>query len=126
LPQLDLPDGTARIAFERIGINPDSLRDAIAQQYVDALAEIGITSHSPSTAEAAPIASGTGLYSAKPEVKTLMRSLSERDDNAALSGAHVVRAIAAVPQGVAARALAQLGVDAQALQAAAESVISGQ
>jgi hypothetical protein len=80
-------------------------RDAIAQQYVDALAEIGI-SHSPLTPEPAPIASGTELYGAKPEVKTLMRSLSERGDNAALAGAHVVRAIAAVPQGAAARALA--------------------
>ena len=42
LSALALPEGSARRAFARIGIDPDGLRAAITAQHVEALGAIGI------------------------------------------------------------------------------------
>ena len=42
LSALDLPDGTARRTFERVGADPSGLAQAIARQYTDALCAVGL------------------------------------------------------------------------------------
>jgi ATP-dependent Clp protease ATP-binding subunit ClpA len=42
LSAFDLPDGTARLAFERVAADPSALKRAIERQYGNALRSIGI------------------------------------------------------------------------------------
>jgi ClpA/ClpB-like protein len=51
LAALELPDGTARRAFERVGADPNALRQAIEEQHAEALCAVGI--------DAGPGAEGT-------------------------------------------------------------------
>ena len=122
LAALDLPDGTARRAFVRAGADPDGFRSAVARQYADALAGIGIAPDAAAAVAPVPIAPASGPYRAKPQVETLMRTLAARAEKragAGLLGAHVVAAIAAERHGVAARALARMGLNEGALEQAA-------
>lgn len=123
LAALDLPDGTARKAFVRAGADPDQFRTAIAQQYGDALASVGIDAAALGKLHGA-VAPEPGLYQAKPSVGKLMQQLAARTKTSAaepLLGAHVVAAGASAQQGVAMRALRRMGLDAQALVAAAQA-----
>lgn len=122
LAALDLPDGTARRAFARAGADPDGFRSAVARQYADALAGIGIAPDAAAAVPSMPVAPPSGPYRAKPQVESLMRTLAAREEKragAGLLGAHVVAAIAAERHGVAARALARMGLDEDALERAA-------
>ena len=47
LAALDLPDGTARLAFERAGAEPGALKAAVERQYGDALRALGLTPETP-------------------------------------------------------------------------------
>ena len=126
LSALDLPDGTVRRIFERIEIDPDGFHEAIRKQYSDALSSIGIDEAALglSNAETIEIGSSSRLYNASPSGQSVFQKLvSERklDKDIPLLGAHVVRAIASMEQGVAARALRAMGVDQRALMAAIEA-----
>lgn len=118
LAAIELPDGSARRAFARVGANPDVLPAAIEQQYRDALAQIGIDAEMP---PAAPCAPQAGIYRAQPSGEGLIQALAEarKGQPGPLLGAHVVALIAATPQGVAARALRALRLDPHALSHAA-------
>jgi len=59
LAAIELPDGSARRAFARVGADPDALPAAIEQQYRDALAQIGIGAEMPPAAPCAPQAGST-------------------------------------------------------------------
>ena len=124
LAALDLPDGTARRAFMRAGADPAGLRDAIAGQYADALAALGLgglglggLAGAPALPPAPP-----HPYEAAASGKEVMQALAAGRGLAEptrLTGAHVVAIVAAMPHGVAARALRTLGVDAETLRRAA-------
>lgn len=125
LAALDLPDGTARKAFERIGADPDLFRGAIAEQYDGALRSIGVeTSHLGSIHRSgAPIPPNEGIYKSKPQVQALMQQLATRDKKYAsepLLGAHVIAAVATFQHGVASRTLAMMEIDRKALIEAAQ------
>ena len=78
LSALELPDGTARKAFERIHADPDGFLAAITRQYEDALQNIGIALP-PDAAiidEATPVTSGKGLFKAQASFDTLMQTLA--------------------------------------------------
>lgn len=124
LASLDLPDGSARRAFARIGVDPGALAAAIARQYDEALSRIGVDAGGlASTPE--PLSSpAPGLYSAAPSGQDLVQRLAKGhriDRRGPLVGAHVVEAVAATPHGVSARALRTLGVDLEALGQAARA-----
>ena len=132
LSALELPDGTARKAFERIHADPNGFRTAIARQYEDALHNIGIALPPDVviTDEATPVAAGKGLFKAQASFDTLMQTLYEvknkeqkADTAAPLLGAHVILAACTAQYGVAVRAFRAMGVDPTKLAEAARAEI---
>lgn len=120
LAALDLPDGTARLAFEQAGVEPDALRAAIERQYVDALRLIGLKADTPADM---PISASPGFYQAASSGREIMQELAaSRKDHRPLLGAHVVGIVAGMSHGVAARALRALGADAVVLRSAADAI----
>ncbi len=125
LAALDLPDGTARRSFEEVGADPAALKDAIARQYGDALAAIGLDVGAPSAASAGaePLAARPGVFNASASGQEVMQALAaSRSQHAPLLGAHVVAIVAGMPHGTAVRALRAMGVDPGQLRSAAEAV----
>jgi len=133
LAALELPDGTARKAFERIHADPNSFRNAIAQQYEDALQNIGIAlPHDVTiTDETTPVPTDTGPYKTQPSAQALMQTLTREimvkeqkaDSTAPLLGAHVILAATTAQYGVAVRAFRAMGVDPTKLAEAARAEI---
>lgn len=130
LAALELPDGTARKAFEHIGADPSAFRAAIARQHADALKSVGIELPSGATGVGgAPVAvrPGTGLYQAQASAQTMVQLLASQQKanaGAPLLSAHVLVAVAAARYGVAVRTLKAMGVDPAALAEAAAVEIS--
>ncbi|MCR6499180.1 Clp protease N-terminal domain-containing protein [Shinella sp. CPCC 101442] len=124
LAALDLPDGTAQRTFEAVGADPANLHQAIERQYADGLKLVGLD---PALAGefAVPATPTQKLYEAAPSGKEVMQKLAEgRAAHRPLLGAHVVAIVAGMPHGVAARALRVMGIDAEALRAAANRIAS--
>lgn len=120
LAALDLPDGTARLAFEQAGVEPNALRAAIERQYADALRSIGLKADIPA---GAPMPAHPGAYQAASSGRDVMQDLAAtRKDHGPLLGAHVVAMVAGLSHGVAARALRALGVDPVSLKSTADAV----
>lgn len=118
LAALDLPDGTARQAFSAIGADPAGVAQAIETQHKAALAGIGIA---PEEADEPPLPGQTGVYRAAPSGEALMQSLAKRSHaGRPLRGADVLVVAAGQPHGVVARTFKTMGIDPQALAAAAE------
>lgn len=124
LAAFDLPDGTARRAFAAIGSDPDGFHAAIARQYADALTMLGLPAELVAgAAEAGPPPAQRTVFDAAASGKEVMQALAaRRGGHNPLLGAHVVAIVAAMPHGVAARALKAMGIDAGSLQAAAERI----
>lgn len=120
LAALDLPDGTARLAFERAGVEPEALRAAIERQYGDALRSIGLRAEMPT---GTPMSANAGIYQAAPSGREIMQALAAaRKGHSPLLGAHVVGIVAGMSHGVAARALRALGVDIITLKSTADAI----
>jgi ATP-dependent Clp protease ATP-binding subunit ClpA len=121
LAAVALPDGTARRAFERVGVDPDSLPSAIASQHADALRAVGIDPAALGEIDA-PAPPAAGLFNSAPSAQAVFRravELSRTPRPRRLLGAHVVIAVSEMEHGTAARALARLGVERAELAAAA-------
>ena len=97
LAAIDLPDGSARRALESVGVAPAAVRDAIEQQYRDALRSVGLDATLPQAPALAPPA--PGLYRAQPSGQEVMQTLarSRKSQGGPLLGAHVVAAVATMP-----------------------------
>lgn len=121
LAAIDLPDGSARRAFESVGADPTAVGDAIEQQYRDALQGTGLNVPLPDAPVLAPTVSG--LYRAQASGQEVMQALarSRKEQGGPLLGAHVVAVVAAMSQGVAARTLRAMGIDTGQLAAAAKA-----
>ncbi len=123
LAALELPDGSAEKAFQRVGSDPRRFRDAINQQYGEALTAIGMDGVLPAPV---PITPASGLYRAGASAHALVKQLSEWPRSSwreRLSGAHVLAVAATTSHGVAARAFRSMGVDGAALCVAARAEI---
>lgn len=121
LAAVELPDGSARRAFERLGVSPAALREAIASQHADALRAIGI--EAPTHASDAPSASQPrGPYRSKGSAQTLFQRVTElvRSEHSQLYGAWFVLAATETDHGTTARALRRLGVEPDGLARAAK------
>ena len=120
LSALELPEGSARRSFERVGADPDAFEPAIAAQHADALRALGIEPPAEDTL-APPEAKPSRWYRANASLQRAFQEAAElaRDDGTWLTGAHVVVAVAGMEHGTAARALQSMGVDRERLAAAA-------
>jgi ATP-dependent Clp protease ATP-binding subunit ClpA len=120
LSAIGLPDGSAGRALGSLGLDADRMRAALREEQADALVAAGLPrAMVDSMSEPAPLGPGGAprIYAAGPsaqEAGRLARSSKQR-----LAGAHVVAAIAALERGTMPRVLDRLGVDRQALAAAA-------
>lgn len=123
-----LPDGTAQNAFRRLNADPNQFATAVAQQYISALHDIGISLSQGNSlvSDTAPVPANNGVFKAKPSVKALIAALWElkKADSAPLLGAHVVLAAISAQFGVTPRTLQSMGVDPASLAAAAKVEIA--
>lgn len=131
LSALALPDGTARKALHRIQADPERFQDAIAQQYREALENLGI--NAPRDAdldEARPLSPGKA-YRVQASAQALMERLrtivendQRQDVRCPLLSAHVLQAAGAAEFGVAVRALRVMGVEPADLIEAAKTEVT--
>ena len=123
-----LSDGTAQNAFRRLNADPNQFGAAVAQQYNNALHDVGIefSRGNLPVNETVPVPAINGIYKAKPSVKTLIATLWElkKTDSAPLMGAHVVLAAISAQFGVTPRTLQSMGIDPASLAAAAKAEIA--
>lgn len=125
LAALDMPDSTARLAFEKVEAEPASFEGAVRLQYDDGLRFAGVDPGVAASASQAreSLPPSAGLYVAASSGQEIMQALAaERRDHDPLLGAHVVAAVCRLDQGVAARALRAMGIDRAALRQAADAV----
>lgn len=128
LSAIDLQDGTARRAFERLGADPAALHMAISTQYDAALRGIGLDPGGvpADNNDPEPAPPNRKIYDAQPSGQAVMKELAGRkadDKDTPLVGAHVVAVVASMKLGVAARALRAMGVDPEALCATARTEV---
>lgn len=125
LSALALPDGTARRAFERLGVDPGGLPSAIASQHDNALRALGIEVNAKDLDVPAPAARGVFLSTPSAQA-TFKRAveLSGTPKPRQLRGAHVVLAVSEMELGTVARALSRLGVKREQLAAAARDELA--
>lgn len=127
LAALELPDGTARQALQRLDVAPEQFRAAIARQHQDAMQFAGVAALPEEVQQEAALPPAGGLYRAQASAQALLQQLSARkkeDDGAVpLLGAHVLLAASAAQYGTATRALCVLGVAPAALAEAARGAI---
>ncbi|WP_373986820.1 Clp protease N-terminal domain-containing protein [Duganella sp. BuS-21] len=125
LAALDLPDGSARRVFARIGADPEAYRAALSNRHAAALGAIGLhdVAAGPDDGAATPPAKSTMLFDAQPSGQALMQSLPElqRRLPAPLCGAHVLLATESMAHSAAGRAFKAVGIDPQTLGSAAEA-----
>ena len=121
LAALDLPDGTARGAFESVGADPGTLRQAIEEQHADALRAVGIEADAGAQRAVPVEPRGNGVYRSIGSAQSAFQAAGKlaRQTRSQLVGAHVVLAITDMEYGTAIRAVRSLGIDIDALAAAA-------
>jgi ATP-dependent Clp protease ATP-binding subunit ClpA len=126
LSAIALPDATAGMAFDRLGIDPDGLPAAIAAQHAEALRTVGIEAGGVATPPE-PVPPGRGVFHATSSAQAVFRravELSGTTKPRRLLGAHVVLAVTEMEHGTAVRALRRMGVDRAQLADAAHEVLS--
>lgn len=125
LSALELADGSARRAMEKLGIDSTRFRDAIKTQYDQALSSVGVT-HNAVVTEPEPIATDSVFHESQPSGVDLIKSLhalKKQDRQRPILGAHVILVAAAIEHGVVPRAFSVLGVDRDLLAQAARQEI---
>lgn len=116
-------DDTTRAALELVGVSPVSLREAVARVHREALASVGLASlATPTTAPTSRVHRSSG---AAQEAFQAAVALAKAEGDR-VRGGHVVIAAAAQTGGTFTRALTLLGVDRDALAAAARTAIDAQ
>jgi ATP-dependent Clp protease ATP-binding subunit ClpA len=126
LAALDLPDdGTARRAFERLGADPGALRQAIEEQHAEALRAVGIDSDAGAEDAVSVAPPKTGVYRSSGSAQGAFQAAGKlaRETRSQFVGAHVLLAITGMEHGTAIRAVRSLGIDVDALAAAAREEV---
>jgi ATP-dependent Clp protease ATP-binding subunit ClpA len=127
LAALDLPDGTARAAFQAVGANPDELQSAIKSVHAEALQNIGVDTEAAGSIRPAPNTKSVGPYNSSPSLQALFKrssALARTNKRTRLQGAHVVIAATEAKHGTVAQTLRAMGVDLDTLRQTAENQLS--
>lgn len=123
LAALELPEGSARRAFERIGADPGGFRDAVAAQHDEALRmfgahrldeSIGDRLPEPPDKPRGPLRSSASAQELFKRVVKLIRK-----EKSQLYGAYIVLAATDFEDGTVARAFRQMGIRRADLRVAA-------
>lgn len=125
LSALNLPDGSARRVFDRIGADSDGFQAAIKKQYSDALNSVGICNKSIET-DLEPTKSAKIFHSSKPSgqaVISLLHTLKKADKDRPILSAHVISVVTKMEHGVTARALKLMGIERSQLAKVAKDEI---
>lgn len=127
LAAFDLPDGTARQAFERAGADPAAFRAAVDAAHRQALQgiDVQVADGGEPLPEVAPPGGLYRLTAPGQEVFQAAVQLAKAEQRSPLRGAHVVAAVSHQERGTIARALKTLHLDRGALIAAAGKVLTG-
>lgn len=127
LAALDLVDGTATQALERLGTTGEAFRAALDAQEVDDLARVGVRAPDDRISTQLPDPSPPhGVYRSEPSAQELFQAAGDaaRRSGGTLVGAHVLHAAAGLQHGPTARAFERMGIDRAALSTAAEAEIA--
>lgn len=122
LAAVALPDGTAARVLARVGVNTPQLRDAVESAHRDALTVVGVDLDGDTHGSFALRAPARGALRSTPQAQQVFQdavALSKTRRPARLCGADVVAAACRLERGTFVRALETLGVDRNALAAAA-------
>lgn len=117
LSALNLEDGTAMRVFSKLGVDSKKFKNAIKDQYHEALDSIGIHSESTSI-EPDSVPSNKIFLESQPSGENLMKllvTLKKEDKQRPLTGAHVLIVAASAQYGVVPRALKSLNIDKELL-----------
>ncbi|MBC7995878.1 MAG: peptidase [Rhizobacter sp.] len=131
LAALQLPDDTARHAFRSLGIDANAFNKAIATQFADALAAVGVVvepSAAAGNTSSTHVAPASTPYEAEPSGQALMQRIAASRNSRptrCLMSADVLLASAQQEHSIASRAFASLGVSKQQLADAANQAIAG-
>lgn len=120
-------DESGRRALARLGATPDAFWQAVGQQYTDALKSIGIAPLPADSDQVTAPRSNTGLYKATESMKDLMDAVTSSKEfmrRKGFSAAEIILGATRPQFGVVARAFILLGIDREALAAAAREEIS--
>lgn len=129
LAALQLPDGTAARALERVGSSAAEFEAALDAQETEDLERIGVqVDDARIRSELPPPSEPGGVYRSEPSARELFLAAGDdaRRGGGSLVGAHVLRAAAALEHGPTARALRRMGIDTTDLRAAASAEIVAQ
>lgn len=127
LAALDLDDGSARRALERLGVRPDDYRRALRAQHADALGAVGVEGIDDAALDRhlpAPVAP-SGPVKTAPSAHKMFRSVVKRvrKDRSQLYSAYFLLAAADAEHGTVSRVLRHLDIDPDELVAAAQAEI---
>ncbi|MCG7926815.1 MAG: Clp protease N-terminal domain-containing protein [Candidatus Thiodiazotropha taylori] len=127
LSALNLEDGTAKRAFERLGADSGKFQAAIKKQYTEALSYIGIDQPSLDI-QPEPIETTKTFQESQASGQDLMKklfALKQQDKQHPLLGAHVLCAVADMHYGVVSRAFKVMGITPEHLIRSAREEIHG-
>lgn len=128
LAALELHDETAKHAFNALAIDSVAFKNAIAGQFIEALASVGVVIAPQSLAadSSSAVAKPSTLYEAEQSGKALMQRIASSASSRAgrlLLGADILIAAADEEFTIAARAFKELGITSEQLSTAAANGI---
>ena len=122
-----LPDGSAARALGHVGTDAQRLRSAIETAHESGLAAAGIDLDGAAPGTMALRAPARGIMRSTPQAQEVFQdavALSKATKPSYLQGAHVVAAACELERGTFIRALDALGIDRDALRAAARAELA--
>lgn len=129
LASFDLPDGTTRDTFARLGLSREAFAEALQAQFADALGSVGLQLPAGEAPAGPSTKPRSKLYRAAPSGQALIERLvhsPRRETRQPLAGADILLAVAEEQYSIAARAFARLGIRREQLAAAAMQALEGQ
>jgi hypothetical protein len=127
LAALMLPDGTARHAFERLGLAEAAFVQALESQRADVLASVGVAATGSDASQPVPLPEHSKVYEADPSGQSLVQRLAEargERSERGLMSADVLLAVSQETYTASARAFQRLDISTTTLSDAARRALT--